>query len=457
MIGLYSLKRPMMVMGQSTGSLGGGNDDVGRSGPSGSVGEVGEAGGKDRPVRKVNSIASFERIESIGASLTIRILSFLRISKLLSIYPWKVSFHRVMVAGRNKKWWVWWIIIPSCLASWMKYIEEYDPINVARCDAKCDGYSPIDECMKNCLTQNYTKPGNCPEENSMSPFEAACLEACGDDSQCPDFTKCCTNDCGVTCMMPTGLEERDDIPPIPDGMEIRREKSTMVTLNWTTNKRSVKMTKFKQDLINDEPPSIRYLVEERHVLGPRYLESRLSSWSVRHVSSKPHASIRAGLKTGHWYQFRVAAVNENGSKGYSLPSVPFKTAAPKNPREPRNLSLSGARVQPANGNLRILLRWRQPSSDVPIMFYKLFWSRFIRGPPNDSILVHHQSVPKEKNCYEIKNLEIGFQYFLQVQAISLYGDRRLASRKASIVFNSTDYEKYGRDATYSRIGEKRPV
>lgn len=203
------------------------------------------------------------------------------------------------------------------------------------------------QCLTNCLSTNFTKPGNCLEENSMSPFEAACLQACTDDSQCPDFSKCCRNDCGITCMRPTGLEDREgnaaknwnlrlflmfwlaiisDLPPIPNNIEIRREKSTMVTLNWETNKRNVKSSKLKQDSINDEETSIRYLVEERHVLGPRYLESRLSSWSVRHVSSKPHASIRAGLKTGHWYQYRVAAVNKNGSRGYSQPSVPFKTA-----------------------------------------------------------------------------------------------------------------------------------
>ena len=150
---------------------------------------------------------------------------------------------------------------------------------------------------------------------------------------------------------------------------------------------------------------------------------------------------------------------------------------PRNPREPRNLSLSGAKIQ-SDGKLRILLRWRPPPSDIPIMFYKLFWSRLIHGPANDSILVSHRTVSKvstnfntkfysfikpnckkkkkniasreilwaqDKACYEVRNLELGCQYFLQVQAVAVYGGRRLASRKASKVFNSTDYEKYGRD------------
>jgi len=30
------------------------------------------------------------------------------------------------------------------------------------------------------------------------------------------------------------------------------------------------------------------------------------------------------LKAGHWYQFRVAAVNVYGSRGWSMPSQPFR-------------------------------------------------------------------------------------------------------------------------------------
>ncbi|KAK0089940.1 hypothetical protein PV326_004276 [Microctonus aethiopoides] len=122
-------------------------------------------------------------------------------------------------------------------------------------------------------------------------------------------------------------------------------------------------------------------------------------------------------------------------------SLDFVWNQPRNPREPRNLSLNEAHLH-SDDKLRILIHWRQPPSDVPIMFYKLFWSRIIPGPTNDSILVYHRSVPKDKSCYEIKNLDIGCQYFFQVQAVAIYGGRRLVSRKASKVFNSTDYMKY---------------
>lgn len=81
---------------------------------------------------------------------------------------------------------------------------------------------------------------------------------------------------------------------------------------------------------------------------------------------------------------------------------------PRNPKEPQNLTLSNARL--VGGKLRINLRWVKPASDVPISFYKVFWSRLIHGPANDSILVYHKTILKvsasrkwilRKKVYEI--------------------------------------------------------
>lgn len=108
-----------------------------------------------------------------------------------------------------------------------------------------------------------------------------------------------------------------DLPAVPGSPQIRQQTSNLVLLTWRSDARS--------NASNGDGRDVRYLVEERHLVGPRYLESRLSSWTVCHVSTKPHAALRGRLKTGHWYQFRVAAVNGNGSRGYSQPSRPFKT------------------------------------------------------------------------------------------------------------------------------------
>lgn len=70
----------------------------------------------------------------------------------------------------------------------------------------------------------------------------------------------------------------------------------------------------------------------------------------------------------------------------------FAVAEPQNPKEPQNLTLSNARL--VGGKLRINLRWIKPVSDVPISFYKVFWTRFVHGPTNESILVYHETIFK---------------------------------------------------------------
>lgn len=105
---------------------------------------------------------------------------------------------------------------------------------------------------------------------------------------------------------------------MPENLQIQQQKRNLVFLTWRNSQSS-------GNNVSANNGDVRYLVEERHLIGPRYMESRLSSWTVCHVSTKPQATLRDRLKTGHWYQFRVAAVNGNGSRGYSQPSRPFKT------------------------------------------------------------------------------------------------------------------------------------
>jgi len=83
----------------------------------------------------------------------------------------------------------------------------------------------VSQCVENCLESNYTKPGYCPERISMTPFEAVCLIACVDDSRCPDLAKCCSHDCGVTCMRPVGLDDRN-------GKRTTRSLSYLSVSSW---------------------------------------------------------------------------------------------------------------------------------------------------------------------------------------------------------------------------------
>lgn len=48
------------------------------------------------------------------------------------------------------------------------------------------------------------------------------------------------------------------------------------------------------------------------------------------------------------------------------------------------------------GTVTVKLEWKEPQSDLPILRYKVFWSRRARGIGGelDSVLVNHQNVAK---------------------------------------------------------------
>lgn len=73
--------------------------------------------------------------------------------------------------------------------------------------------------------------------------------------------------------------------------------------------------------------NVLYAVEERHYTGRLFIESRMSEWAMCFRSPKPSHILRRFVKPGRWYQFRIAAVNENGTRGFSSPSVKFSISA----------------------------------------------------------------------------------------------------------------------------------
>lgn len=52
----------------------------------------------------------------------------------------------------------------------------------------------------------------------------------------------------------------------------------------------------------------------------------MGDWTPCVRTVKPYAILRKLVKPGRWYQFRVAAVNENGTRGYSENSLRFITS-----------------------------------------------------------------------------------------------------------------------------------
>ncbi|CAH1374123.1 unnamed protein product [Tenebrio molitor] len=302
-----------------------------------------------------------------------------------------------------------------------------DALMGARCEARC--WTNKTPCVKLCLQKALTKPGLCPKrETLLSPFDAVCLTTCSQDSQCPGLAKCCRHSCGVTCQDPDHLSSATGIPEVPRNVRVTETvKKRSILIEWSSD---------------EEPPSgsVIYVIEERHHAGRNFIEEHLSEWTPCARTNASGYTLKNLVKPGRWYQFRVAAVNENGTKGFSKTSPTFGASSrPKPPKAPQNVTVS-ALWSDANGTLFGEIRWLPPHSDLPIQRYKIFWSRRLHGAKAlDSVLVHQQVVSKDRTRFLLEDLQPNSLYFLQIQALVQFGKNRLKGQKSGLVLNTTNY------------------
>lgn len=108
------------------------------------------------------------------------------------------------------------------------------------------------------------------------------------------------------------------LPRIPTTISVsERRKGRTLRIRWTT----------------PESPTVTgpilYVLEERHHAGSEFTEASLGPWTPRHRTNKTNIKLRNLVKPGRWYQFRIAAINTLGSRGYSDSSKEFITSLGK--------------------------------------------------------------------------------------------------------------------------------
>nr|CAD7403671.1 unnamed protein product [Timema poppensis] len=301
-----------------------------------------------------------------------------------------------------------------------------DAVLAARCTSVCWKPGKINSsCVSLCASTPVVKPGHCPDAESLTVFDTVCLDACSQDSACPQTHKCCRHDCGATCQEAQGLRTVPGLPDIPSNITVmERRRGRVVSIHW----------------LGQETPGLLYLLEQRQHVGHHFSQDRLGPWMSSHRSSRPSATLKGALKPGRWYEFRVAAVSANGTRGFSEPSQPFTlsignfyesgskgtailvTARPKPPGPPEDLTVQSR--PNGNGTYWGLLKWKHPrNSDLPVQKYKVFWSRRFQEKAAASVLDVTQIV--------LNNLQAHSLYFLQVQALAQFGRDRLKGEKAA--------------------------
>lgn len=284
--------------------------------------------------------------------------------------------------------------------------------------------SSSSDCAESCrfLRQvNTIRPGTCPPETQATGFAALCINSCDNDADCDPSLKCCSNACGWTCQTPTHVH--DGMPDVPSAPTISNVPSSTdaVLLNWLP-------------LGSNITGTVLYLVDARSSVGRQTPTDHAKSHWQQMAQTTSTSTRLEGLRPGHWYQFRLSAVNIYGSRGPSSPTQPFTLSKdPEKPGPPTNLTEGDSLI--TENKVAVTIHWSPPSvSDLPISRYKMYWSKRIRGvsPQFQSMQEYRQVLSGDRHAYRLMDLDPDTTYFVQVQAIAQHGEVRLKSDRASL-------------------------
>lgn len=110
---------------------------------------------------------------------------------------------------------------------------------------------------------------------------------------------------------------------------------------------------------------------------------------------------------------------------------------PKLINPPRNLTISLVQWDKENSNrIHAQMQWMPPKTNFHVDKYKIFWALHLPGEV-DSLTTQHATVHAPKHSYELKNLIPNSVYYIQVQALSVFGRKRMKTKKVSKLLNTT--------------------
>ncbi|XP_058042262.1 anosmin-1 isoform X2 [Ahaetulla prasina] len=283
------------------------------------------------------------------------------------------------------------------------------------------------ECLTSCEFLKYilsVKQGDCPAPEKASGFAAACVESCEADNECSGVKKCCSNGCGHTCQVPKNLYKGVPLKPRKE-LKFSELQSGQLEIKWSS--------KFN---ISIEP--VLYVVQRRWNYGIHPSEDDATSWQTVAQITDERLQL-TDIRPSRWYQFRVAAINVHGTRGFTAPSKHFRSSKdPSAPPAPSNLRIANSTVN-SDGSINIRIIWDVPEEpDIPVHHYKIFWSWAV----SSKALVpakkkRRKTTDGSQNYVILEHLQPNSNYMVELQAVTYWGQIRLKSAKVSLYFSST--------------------
>ncbi|XP_062053665.1 anosmin-1-like [Lepus europaeus] len=290
------------------------------------------------------------------------------------------------------------------------------------CQNFCEPLFPVwsHECLSSCAfirSLLVAKQGTCPAPARASGFAAACVVGCEADPECPGGRKCCSNGCGRTCQAPRGAFRGVPLKPRRQ-LRLRELGSGPLEVRWSS--------RFNVSL---EP--VVYVVQRRWNYGMAPSEHGATAWET--VAQTTDQQVRLpDVRPGRWYQFRVAAVNVHGTRGFTTPGRHFRSSrAPSAPPAPADLRVRNSTVHGADGTVAATVAWEPPEDpDVPVHHYRVSWGHVAEGQRR------RKTADGRRSSVTLQRLRPGGVYTVQLQAVSQWGPMRLRSPKAALHFTA---------------------
>ncbi|XP_041940032.1 anosmin-1 isoform X1 [Alosa sapidissima] len=301
-----------------------------------------------------------------------------------------------------------------------------------QCQDLCEPLFPKKhyECLTSCeflKSVESAKQGDCPAPEKATGFAAACVESCEEDSECSTVKRCCSNGCGHTCQLPKNLYKGVPLKPRKE-LVFSELPAGQLNIHWSS--------KFN---ISVEP--VLYVVQRRWNYGIHPSEDDATEWETVAQTTEERVQL-ADIRASRWYQFRVAAVNVHGTRGFTAPSKHFRSSRdPSAPPSPSSLKVTNVTVG-ADGSVTACLNWTLPEEpDIPVHHFKVYWSWTVAGK---SVVPSKKKRRKTTNgartSVELEGLQANSSYTVELQAVTYWGQVRLKSPKASLHFSTALYD-----------------
>ncbi|MGH0157365.1 UNVERIFIED_CONTAM: hypothetical protein FKN15_045203, partial [Acipenser sinensis] len=297
-----------------------------------------------------------------------------------------------------------------------------------QCQNVCEPLFPKKhyECLTSCeflKSIQSLKQGDCPAPEKASGFAAACVESCEDDNECSTVKKCCSNGCGHTCQLPKNLYKGAPLKPRKE-LTFTEYPSGQLEIKWSS--------KFN---ISVEP--VLYVVQRRWNYGIHPSEDDATDWETVAQTTDERVQL-SDTRASRWYQFRVAAVNVHGTRGFPAPSKHFRSSKdPSAPPTPSSLRITNMTTN-GDGSLSTRIAWALPEeSDIPVHHYKVFWSWTVSGKSMvPAKKKRRKTTSGSQNYVDLDGLQPNSSYMVELQAITYWGQVRLKSAKVSLYFRT---------------------